>query len=326
MHRRHLIKASAGVAIWPMSGRAQQPGIPVVGFLSAQSPGSGVAGRLAGFLSGLAELHYVESQNVKIEYRWAEGHYDRLRALAEDLVGQRVTVIAALTQDAALAAKAVTKTIPIVFNVGGDPVRFGLAASLSRPGGNSTGVSMFSHELEAKRLGLLHDMVPRVAAVGVLVNPTNASSENQAQQLQDAGRSLGLQILVRGASSEREIDAGIEGLVEAGVRALLAGGDPFLASQRERLVALTARHSLPAMWEWPDFVKAGGLMSYGTSIEDNYRQAGAYTGRILKGESPGDLPVIRPVSFVLAVNLRTAKTLGIEVPATLVARADEVIE
>jgi putative ABC transport system substrate-binding protein len=202
MHRRHFIKATAGAAAgWPLPAGAQQKDVPVVGVLSPLSPGSMMADRMAGFLKGLSEVHFVDGQNVRIEYRWADGHYDRLRLLADDLVRQRVAVIAALTQDAALAAKAATKAIPIVFNVGGDPVTTGLVASLNRPSGNATGVSMFSYELEAKRLGLLHDMVPKVAAVGVLINPNNASSENQLRQLQDAGRSLGLQLVVRRASN-----------------------------------------------------------------------------------------------------------------------------
>jgi putative ABC transport system substrate-binding protein len=306
--------------------RAQQKAMPVVGFLSPQASGKMVANRIAGFRKGLSEQHYVEGKNVRIEYRWAEGHYDHLRVLADELVRLRVDVIAAPTQDAALAVKAATTTIPIIFNVGGDPVRTGLVASMNRPGGNATGVSMFSNELEAKRLGLLHDLVPKVTVVGVLINPANAGSENQLQEVQAAARSLGLQVHVRRVSIDREIDAAIETLVQAGARALIAAADPFIASQRERLVALAARHGLPAMWEWPDFVEAGGLMSYGTSIVDNYRQVGVYTGRILKGEAPASLPVVQPVTFVLAVNLKTARALGIDVPATLIARADQVIE
>jgi putative ABC transport system substrate-binding protein len=285
-----------------------------------------MADRIAGFLQGLAESGFVEGKNVTIEYRWAEGHYDRLPALADDLVRRRVAVIAATTQDAALAAKAVTATIPIVFNMGGDPVRFGLVASMNQPGGNVTGVSMFTNQLEAKRLGLLHEMVPKVTSIGVLINPRNASADIQMQEVQAAARSLGLQVHVRNVSSDSDLDAAFEGLIQAGARALMAAADPFIAGQRDRLVVLAAKHGLPAMWEWPDFVQGGGLMSYGTSIVDSYRQVGVYTGRVLRGEAPAELPVVQPVKFVLAISLKTAKTLGIEVPPTLLARADDVIE
>ena len=326
MRRRKFIAALAGAAAFPFAVRAQQLGLPVIGVLSPQPPGPIVASRIAGFLRGLSELQYVEGRNVAIEYRWAEGRYDRLPALADDLVRRQVAVIVATTQDAALAAKAATTTIPIVFNVGGDPVRVGLVASMNRPGGNATGVSMFTNQLEAKRLGLLHEMAPKVAAVGVLINPSNASAESQVEQVQTAARSLGLQAHVRNASNDRDLVAAVEGLVQAGVGALMAAADPFFAAQRDGLVALAAKHKVPAMWEWPDFVEGGGLMSYGTSIVDNYRQVGAYTGRILKGEAPTDLPVVQPVKFVLVINLKTAKMLGLEVPPTLLARADDVIE
>jgi len=326
MRRRTFIAGLAGAAAWPLAARAQQTGLPVVGVLSPQSPGPIVATRIAGFLEGLSELQYVEGRNVAIEYRWAEGRYDRLPALADDLVRRQVTVIAAATQDAALAAKAATSTIPIVFNMGGDPVKFGLVASMNRPGGNATGLSMLTNQLEAKRLGLLHEMVPKATAVGVLINPDNASAESEAEQVQTAGRSLGLQLHVRNASNDHDLVAAVESLVQAGARALMAAADPFFAAQRDGLVALAAKHNVPAMWEWPDFVEGGGLMSYGTSIVDNYRQVGVYTGRILKGEAPADLPVVQPVKFVLVINLKTAKTLGLEVPPTLLARADDVIE
>ena len=285
-----------------------------------------MANRVAGFLKGLSELHYVEGENVAIEYRWAEGSYNRLPALVDDLVRRRVAVIVAPTQNAALAAKAATATIPIVFNTGGDPVALRLVASMNCPGGNATGVSMFTAELAAKRLGLLHEMVPGIVTVGVLINPDNANAEYQSRELHDAARSLGLQLHVGSLSSDLDFDAAFESLVQAGVQALGVAADPFLASRRDRLIALAAKHALPAVWEWPDFVEGGGLMSYGTSIVDAYRQTGAYTGRVLKGEKPADLPVIQPVKFELAINLKTAKALAIEVPATLLARADEVIE
>jgi putative ABC transport system substrate-binding protein len=326
MRRRKFIAGLAGAAAFALAAGAQQSGVPVVGVLSPQSSGPTTANRIAGFLQGLSESGFVEGQNVAIEYRWAEGHYDRLPALANDLVRRRVAVIAATTQDAALAAKAVTATILIVFNMGGDPVRFGLVASMNRPGGNATGISMFTNQIEAKRLGLLHEIVPRPTAIGVLINPKNASAEIQMQEVQGAARSLGLQVHVRNVSSDSDLDAAFEGLVQAGTGALMAAADPFLASQRDRLVALASKHGLPAMWEWPDFVEDGGLMSYGTSIVDSYRQVGVYTGRVLRGEAPAELPVVQPVKFVLAINLKTAKALGLEVPPSLLARADEVIE
>jgi putative tryptophan/tyrosine transport system substrate-binding protein len=326
MRRRKFMVGLAAAAAFPLAARAQQTAVPVVGVLSPQSPGPMTTKRVAGFLQGLSELQYVAGQNVAIEYRWAEGHYDRLPALAADLVRRQVAVIVAPTQDAALAAKAATATIPIVFNVGGDPVGFGLVSSMNRPGGNATGVSMFTNQLEAKRLGLLQEMVPRIKAVGLLMNPDKATAENQLREVQAAARSLGLQFHVGRASSDPDIDAAFASLVEAGAQALLTAADPFLASRREKLVALATKHSMPAMWEWPDFVESGGLMSYGTSIVDNYRQVGVYTGKVLKGEKPAELPVMQPVKFELAINLNTANTLGIDVPATLIARADEVIE
>jgi putative tryptophan/tyrosine transport system substrate-binding protein len=326
MHRRDFIIAIAGAAAgWPLFARAQQTSLPVVGVLSPQSPGP-AANRIEGFLKGLSETHYVEGQNVAIEYRWAEGHYDRLPALADDLVRRKVAVIVAPTQDAALAAKAATTTIPIVFNVGGDPVATGLVTSMNRPSGNATGVSMFSYELEAKRLGLLHEMVPKIMEVGLLVNPNSAGAENQLRQVRASAGSLGLQLHIGRASSDADLDAAFESFIQAGARMLLAAADPYLGSRRDKLVALASKHGIPAMWEWPDFVEGGGLMSYGTSIVDNYRQVGIYTGKVLNGEKTAELPVIQPVKFELAINLKTAKTLGIEVPPSLLALADEVIE
>jgi putative ABC transport system substrate-binding protein len=327
MHRRDLVKGMAGAAAaWPLAANAQQAAMPVVGFLSPLALSPAMASRLAGFLAGLSELQYVEGRNLRIDYRWAEGHYDRLPALAAELVRQNVNVIAALTQDAALAAKVATATVPIVFNIGGDPVQSGLVASMNRPGSNATGISMFTNQLEAKRLGLLRQMAPKITAVGVLINPTNASFEGQLKELHAAARSLGLLVHVRPVSSYGEFASAFESLVQAGAGALMVGADPYLSAQREALVVLAETHRLPAMWEWPDFVEAGGLMSYGTSIVDNYRQAGVFTGRILKGEAPAGMPVVQPVKFVLAINLRTARTLGIEVPATLLGGADTVID
>ena len=327
MRRRDFIKTIPGVATgWPIAAGAQQTGLPVVGFLSPQSAGITMAARIGGFLAGLSELNYVEGRNVSINYAWAEGHYDRLSALANDMVRRQVAVIAALTQDAALAAKAATTKIPIVFNVGGDPVGFGLVASMNRPGGNATGVSMFSYQLDAKRLGLLHEMVPQATVVGALVNPAKANADSQERELQATARSLGLQVYIRRAGSDGDLAAACESLARDGARALIAASDPFFSNQRERLVALAAKLGLPAIWEWPDFVEDGGLMSYGTSIVDNYRLAGVYTGRILKGEAPADLPVVQPTKLVMALNLKTARTLGIAVPPALLARADDVFE
>jgi putative tryptophan/tyrosine transport system substrate-binding protein len=324
LKRREFIALLGGAAAWPISARTQQA-MPVIGFLGSQAPGPS-ASRVAGFVKGLSEAHYVPGENVAIEYRWAEGRYDRLAPLAHELVSRKVAVIAATTQDSALAAKAATGTIPIVFNVGGDPVAFGLVVSMNRPAGNATGVSMFTSGLGAKRLGLLHEMVSNIATVGVLMNPSNATTKSQLDELQEAARSLGVQLAVNDVGSERDLETAIANLVQTGARALFVAADPFLSSQRDRIVALAAKYALPAMYEWPDFVEVGGLMSYSTSIIDAYRQVGVYVGRILAGEKPAELPVLQPVMFELAINLKTAKALGLEVPPMLLARADEVIE
>jgi len=326
MRRRQFIAGAAGLVAFPLAGRVLAATVPVVGVLSFNSAGPMMTSRIDGFLRGLSELQYVADQNVAIEYRWAEFHGDRLPALADDLVRRQVAVIATFTPSTALAAKAATATIPVVFSVGDDPVKVGLVASMNRPGGNATGVSMFSSELVAKRLGLLGEMVPAGKTVGLLVNPNTANGENQLREAQSAAGSLGLQLHVGRVSGETDIDTAFESLVQAGARMLLVAADPFFAGHRDKLVALAAKHSLPSMWEWPEFVEAGGLMSYGTSIIDTFRQVGVYTGRILKGEKPAELPVIRPVKFELVINLKTAETLGIDVPATLLARADQVIE
>jgi putative ABC transport system substrate-binding protein len=326
MRRRTFVAGLAGAAVWPRVAFVQQQAMPVVGFLASQPAGPASAGRVAAFVQGLSEQDFVEGRNVAIEYRWAEGHYDRLPALVDDLVRRRVAVIAATTQDAALAAKAGTTTIPVVFNVGGDPVKFGLVASLNRPGGNVTGVNMFTSDLQAKRLGLLHEMTPKAAVIGSLINPNNSTTVDQSKQMQESARQLGLRLLVRDARNDSDIEPAFESLVRDGTDAFVVAADPFLSSQRDRLVKLAAKHRLPAMWEWFDSIEAGGLMSYGTSIEESYRQVGVYAGRVLKGEKPAEMPVMRPVQFDLGINLNTAKALGIEVPATLLARADRVIE
>jgi putative tryptophan/tyrosine transport system substrate-binding protein len=326
MLRREVITLVAGAAAaWPLMARAQQP-MPVIGYLSPGSPESD-AFRLTGFRQGLNETGYVEGQNVTIEYRWAEGQHDRLPELAADLVRRQVAVIVAAGVPPAFAAKAATTTIPIVFNSGIDPVQSGLVASLNRPGGNITGVALLAAELAAKRLELLHELVPTASVVAVLGNPTNPGAEAEARSMQDAARSLGLQAHVLRASTPSEIDAAFQALIELRAGALVVGGDALFTNQRTQVVALTARHAVPAINQWRDFAVAGGLMSYGPGdIADIYRQVGVYTGKILKGAKPADLPVQQVVKVELVINLKTAKTLGLTVPMTLLGRADEAIE
>jgi ABC-type uncharacterized transport system substrate-binding protein len=325
MKRREFITLLGSAVAWPLAARAQQP-MPVIGFMNAASPGP-FANLVAAFRKGLEETGYVEGRNVSIEYRWAEGRYDRLPAFAAELVGRPVTVLVATGgEPAILAAKAATTSIPIVFATGADPVARGFVASFNRPGGNVTGVSFFSVELGAKRLGLLRELRPEAARIAVLVDPTWPLTEPFVSEVQAAASAIGQQIEVLYVSSDREIETAFTTLVQRGAVALLGGIGTFLSSQRERIVALAARHRIPAIYVFRDYVEAGGLMSYATSTIDAYRQAGIYAGRILKGEKPGDLPVILPTKFELVINLKTAKALGLDIPDKLLALADEVIE
>jgi putative tryptophan/tyrosine transport system substrate-binding protein len=324
--RRQFIAVLGGApAAWPLAARAQQPAMPVIGFLNAQSPDPS-ANRLRAFRQGLKDAGHVEGENVAIEYRWAEGQYDQLPALAADLVRRRVAMIATFAPPAALAAKAATTTIPIVFAVPEDPVRLGLVASLARPGGNLTGINFFVGELVAKRLEFLRELVPTASRVAVLVNPTGPSAETTVRDVDLAAREMGLQIQVLYGSTRQEINAAFATLLREGPDALFVGGDPFFNDRRVQMAQLAAYNRVPATYSNRDLAEAGGLMSYGTNIADAWRQAGLYTGRILKGTKPADLPVVQASKFELVINAQTARMLGLAVPPMLLARADEVIE
>jgi putative ABC transport system substrate-binding protein len=327
MRRRDFIEAIGATAIaWPFAARAQPSAMPVIGFLSSASPGP-FAPFLAAFRTGLSEVGYNEGKNVAIEYRWAESQYDRLPALAADLVQHRVAVIVASGGDPpVLAAKAATSTIPIVFTGPNDPVKNGLVTSLNRPGGNITGMALFTSELESKQIALLRDLVPAARTIAILLNPNNPNFSNQVSELDKVQSSSGAQLIIYKGGTPTEIDAAFVGMAERHVDALLVGADPYFNTMREQMTGLAARHNLPALYTFRDLVAAGGLISYGNSIADNYRKCAGYVARILKGEKAADLPILQPTKFDLVINLKTAKALGLQIPDKLLALADEVIE
>jgi len=324
MRRREFITLLGAAGAWPLVARAQQK--PTIGFLNSGSANA-YPDRIIAFHQGLRQLGYVEGENIAVDYRWALGEYERLPALAAELVERRVSVLIATGgEPAALAAKSATSTIPIVFAIGGDPIKLGLVASYNRPGGNATGANILAAEMDGKRLGLLHELIPNAARVGLLLNPNFPAYPTQLNELQRAATIIGLQVEVLRANTDGEIDAAFEIASRKRVGALILAASPFFDTRRDKLVALATGHALPTVYHFREFAVAGGLMSYGVSIPHIYRQVGVYAGRILSGENPANLPVQQPTTFELVVNLKTAKTLGIEVPPTLLARADEVIE
>jgi putative ABC transport system substrate-binding protein len=326
MRRREFVTLLGGAFGWPFAARAQQPAMPVIGFLSTRSP-EDIPHLLAAFHRGLAENGYVEGQNVTIEYRWTFGRYDRLSALAVELAGRPVVVfVTAGGEPAALAAKAVTSTIPIAFVIGGDPVKAGLVESYNRPRGNATGISILTNTLEPKRLGLLRQLVPQATTVGVLLNPSFPRFEDQLKDVQEAARAIGMEIFDLRASDDREVEAVFDTVTQQHLPALAVCADPFFDTRRDKLVTLAARHAVPAMYHFREYAAAGGLMSYGIDISDVWHQVGIYTGRILKGAKPAELPVTQPTRFEFVINLKTAKALGLAIPGGLLSFADEVIE
>ena len=327
MQRREFITLLGGAAAaWPVTARAQQPAMPAIGFLSSRSANDS-ARAVDAFRQGLAEKGYVEGRNAGIEFRWADGQFDRLPALASDLVQRSVAVLVAVGgAQTATIAKATTSTIPIIFGIGEDPVKEGLVPNLNRPGGNMTGATFSTALLGAKRLGILRDLVPSAKVVALLVNQSSSQGQGQKQDIEKAAREVGQRLVILEGSSDQEIDASYASLAKQNVGALIVGADPFFDPRRDRMIALSARYAVPTIYQFREFVLAGGLVSYGASITDYYRQIGVYVGRVLKGESPADLPVMLPTKFELSINLKTAKALGLAIPSGLLAIVDEVIE
>ena len=327
MRRRHFLGLVSGAAVaLPLAARAQQAAMPVIGYLSSRAPGES-ADLVAAFNKGLGEAGFVDGQNIAVDYRWGEGQYDRLPEMAADLVRRGVAVMVTTGgEPAALAAKAATSTIPIVFTVGGDPVKAGLVESFSRPGGNVTGISVLTTTPESKRLGLLHELVPGARVVGALIDPNYQVAEAQAHELRSAAGTIGLGLHIAHPKNDAELESALETLVREQADVLLVSTDPFFDTRRDRIIAFVAEHRMPAIYQFRQYAVAGGLMSYGVSLPDGYRQAGIYAGQILKGAKPADLPVFQLTRFEFVINLKTAKAIGLEVPAMLIARADEVIE
>jgi putative ABC transport system substrate-binding protein len=326
MRRREFMVVLGGAAVWPLAARGQQPAMPVIGFMSGRSP-TDSAHLVAAFREGLSETGFVEGQNVVIEFRWADGQYDRLPALAAELVARPVAVLVGVGGDvSAIAAKQATSTIPIIFGMGGDPITAGLVESFNRPGGNATGYTLWTNQLESKRVGLLRELAPNAPLFGVLLNPKSASSTHQLQEVEDAARTVYQKLLVRNASDDEELTTAFGSFVQERVSAVLMTSDPYFDTRRERLIAFAAQNRLPTIYQFREYAVSGGLISYGPRITDGYRQAGIYAGQILKGAKPGDLPVVQPTKFELVINLKTAKALGLTLPPSLLALADEVIE
>jgi putative ABC transport system substrate-binding protein len=325
MKRRAFITLIGGAAAWPLAARAQQP-TPVIGWMSGRAPEDS-AHLLAAFREGLRETGFVEGESVAIEYRWAHGRYEQLPAMAADLAGRKVAVLVAVGGDpSALAAKQATSTIPVVFGMGGDPVTAGLVSTFNRPGGNATGFTLLTNLMEAKRVGLLHEMVPGIALIGALVNPTFPAAGGQLQEIEQAARTINRKFLAAKASNDMELAAALALLVQQRVDALLVAADPYFDTRRDRIISFVAANKLPTIYQFREFAVAGGLISYGPRVPDSYRQAGIYVGRILRGAKPEDLPVVQPIKFELVLNMKTANTLGLTVPNAMQLLADEVIE
>jgi len=324
--RAFITLLGSAAAAWPLAARAQQPAMPVIGFLSSRLPDEAKQS-LTGFRSGLRTTGYVDGQNVVIEYRWADGEYSRLPGLAADLVRRGVAVLVATGgEPSALAAKAATSTIPIVFTIGGDPVKVGLVSSLNRPGGNATGVSLLTSLAEAKRLGLLNEVIPGAGVFDVLINPNYQQAEAQSREVQEAARAIGRPIQIVNAGNDQELEEAFATLAQRRVAAMLVTADPFFTTRRDRIIALAAQLKLPAIYEFREYTEAGGLMSYGISLKDGYHQAGIFTGQVLKGAKPADLPVQQSTKFEFVINLKTAKTLGVKFSENVLSLADDVIE